>query len=155
MVVSVAVVLAWFFMSKNAIVIEDTNGAADTSLAVLTDEDIVNMGAGTIVKEPQTKERKGSLFGLNFTSGTEFYSDDFSGVTMLNQWDFMLNGSIYFDLYDFEVTGGNFRMCIVYEKEEIVADIQPGELVEVRMNDLKNGKYSVVIAGESAAFSLA
>ena len=148
----IGVVVAWFVMGKNAVVFEDTNGPEDTSLAIITEEDILAKGAGTVVAGPRTKERKGSIFGVNITSGVEYFSEDFSGVYVLKEWDFLSKAYIQFDLYDFQVTGGNFRMCVISENG-IVQDIQPGELVEVRLQDMDRGKYAVVIAGESAAFT--
>lgn len=148
----VAVVVAYFVIGNNAVVFEDTNGPDDMSLAILTEEDILSRGAGMAVSGPRTKEHKGTFLGLDMTSGTKYDQDAFSGVYVVEEWDFLLASDLFFTLYDFEVTGGNFRMCVVSE-DAILADLQPGELCEFRMDDLPRGKYALVIAGESAAFS--
>ena len=146
---------AYFFMGSRAVDIEDTNGPEDMSLAVLTEADIINRGKGTIVGGPKTKEHKGHFLGVNVSSGTRYFQDDFSGVYVLQQWDILWATDLYFTLYDFQVTGGNFQMYMLYE-DEIIATIQPGAECTFHVNEVmekvESGKYYLVIAGESAAF---
>ena len=153
LIVLVAAILgvAYSFLGQNALVIADTNGSADSSLAVLTEADILSRGKGTVVSGPKTKESTGNLFGLDFSSGIKYYSDDFSGVYVIAEWNYLAKSDAVFTLYDFQVTGGNFRMCFVSETE-ILATIQPGDQCEFRMDDLPRGSYALVVAGESAAF---
>ena len=57
------------------------------------------------------------------------------------------------NLYGYEITGGNFRMCVVHEGE-IIAEVEPTEdgYVSFVMDDVEPGVYDLYIAGESAAF---
>ena len=122
--------------------IEDTNGADNMTLAVITESNILNMdlpsgGYGTRINGMLSKK-------------VELYGKEFSGVVEL-LWTDMIAGSFVVDLIDFTVTGGNFRMVVVNE-DQIIADIEPGT-TEIRIDDVK-GYVSLRIAGESATYSL-
>ena len=62
-------------------------------------------------------------------------------------------GDLVFDLYGYEVTAGNFKMCVVHDGE-IIAEVEPTEdgFVYFVMDDVDPGVYDLYIAGESAAF---
>lgn len=152
--VVVAFAVIYFLMGQNAVVYEDTNGSEDSSLAIITEEEILSRGAGTMVSGPKTKEHKGEMFGIQMSSGVKFYSDNFSGVYVIEDWNYLTKSDVYFTMYDFEVTAGNFKMYYISETE-ILGTIEPcgkGQQSELILKDLPKGKYALVIAGESAAF---
>ena len=124
--------------------IKDTNGPDDYSLAVITDENIIKQDIGA----RNVSIVSGSLNFLN--SGVTIKSSDFTGVYRLFLTNFMFNSDFDMDIAGFWVNSGNFRMCIVNEGK-IIADVEPGMLVNVSLEDL-NGSFELVIAGESADF---
>ena len=94
----------------------------------------------------------GIQMGVTTTSGTTYFSDCFSGIRLLDSWN-IISGDLFFNLYGYEVTGGNFQMCIVHDGQ-VIATIEPtadGDVYFV-MNDVDPGVYDLYIAGESAAF---
>lgn len=132
--------------------IEDTNGPDDYSLAVITDEEIAAKGRKVCVGGPDTSRSKTTFLGVTTTSGTTYFSDCFSGIRLLDSWN-IISGDLFFNLYGYEVTGGNFQMCIVHDGQ-VIATIEPtadGDVYFV-MNDVDPGVYDLYIAGESAAF---
>ena len=132
--------------------IEDTNGPDDYSLAVITDEEIAAKGKKVCVGGPNTSRNKTTFLGVTTTSGTTYFSDKFSGIRLLDSWN-IIGGDLVFNLYGYEVTGGNFKMCIVHDGE-IIADVEPTEdgYVYFVMDNVEPGVYDLYIAGESAAF---
>ena len=139
----VLIVVAVFLFLHEGEQIEDTNGPDDYSLATLTDGDIL---AKTLTSSG-IKYQHGWLDGM-----VEFSSDKFSGVYELLYIDILGSGDFTLDLYDFEVTGGNFKMCVI-NNDQIVAVLEPENgAVECLIEDL-SGMVRVVIAGESAAFT--
>lgn len=132
--------------------IEDTNGSDDYSLDVITDEEIAAKGKKVCVGGPKTSSSKTTFLGITTTNGTTYFSDQFSGIWLMDSWN-IISGDLVFSLYGYEVTGGNFRMCVVHDGQ-IVADIQPTEdgYVYFVMDDVDPGVYDLYIAGESAAF---
>ena len=85
--------------------------------------------------------------------GVELSAKKFSGVTDILWEDYILPSDFSLSLDHFSVTGGNFRMMVINEGE-IIADIQPGDHVDILIEDI-TGYTTVRIAGESAAFSIA
>ena len=152
--VIVVLVAGGFIFSKiNAMDhIEDTNGPDDYSLAVITEEQIVSTGRKQSVGGPHTSRSKTTFLGITTTSGTTYFSDRFSGIWLLDTWN-ILTGDLVFNLYGYEVTGGNFQMCVVHDGQ-IVAAVEPTEDGHVYfvMDDVEPGVYDLYIAGESAAF---
>ena len=132
--------------------IEDINGPDDYSLAVITDEDITAKGGKKCVGGPNTSRNKTTFLGITTTSGTTYSANKFSGIWLMDTWNIMY-GDLVFNLYGYEVTGGNFKMCVVHEGE-IVAEVEPTEDGHVYfvMDDVEPGVYDLYIAGESAAF---
>lgn len=124
--------------------IEDTNGPDNYTLAVITDENIINMDIGA-----QNVSMVSGMFNpLN--SGVTVKSDKFTGVYRIFQTNFLFNSDFVMDVSGFWVNSGNFRMCIANEGK-IIADVEPGMLVDVSLSDL-NGSFELIIAGESADF---
>lgn len=132
--------------------IEDTNGPDDYSLAVITDEEIAAKGKKMCVGGPNTSSSKTTFLGMTTTSGTTYFSDKFSGVRLMDTWN-IIGGDLVFSLYDYEVTAGNFQMCIVHDGQ-VISTIEPTEdgYVYFAMEDVEPGVYDLYIAGESAAF---
>ena len=132
--------------------IEDTNGPDDYSLAVITDEEIVAKGVKKCVGGPNTSKNKTTFLGVTTTGGTTYFSDQFSGIRLMDTWN-IISGDLVFSLYGYEVTGGNFKMCVVHDGE-IVGEVEPTEdgYVYFVMDDVDPGAYDLYIAGESAAF---
>ena len=121
--------------------IEDTNGPDNRQLNTITDQNILKRDLPSAGYSTKTS-------GL-LSKKIEIYSKDFSGVYEV-LWTDMIAGSFVLDLYDYNVTGGNFRMVVI-NNDRIVADIEPGT-TQICIDDVK-GPVSLRIAGESAEFS--
>ena len=140
-VIAVVAVVSIRFMGSGLEHIEDTNGADNYALAVITDGQIIDKSTGALNVVTKT-----GLNGIVTVS-----SDRFSGVyevlynNYIGPYDFVLQ------LHSFTVSSGNFEMCIVHG-DEIVAVIEPGQPVNYLLEDI-SGRVSLVIAGESAEFS--
>ena len=133
--------------------IEDTNGPDDMSLAVITEADILDSDMHQSVGGPHTKVTRKRFLGITTSSETTYFAKQFSGIYLLESWDLFGGSDLFFDLYDYEVTGGNFLMCVVHDGE-IIATVEPqnGEDVRFLLEDVEDGVYNLYIVGESAAF---
>ena len=80
-------------------------------------------------------------------------ADKFSGITDILWADYILPSDLTLTLDHFRVEGGNFRMMVI-NNGQIIADILPGDHVEVLIEDITGPTY-IRIAGESAAFTIA
>ena len=122
--------------------IEDTNGAENFALQTITDEEIAKIEMGSLNVSTSTN---------NVTNMTKVSSKKFTGVyevlytNLLGESDFLLN------ITDLKVNGGNFKMVVVHDGK-IVKTITEENYEETLFEDI-NGTVSLVIAGESAAFS--
>ena len=132
--------------------IEDTNGPDDYSLAVITDAEIAADGKKVCVGGPDTSSDKTTFLGITTSTGTTYFSRQFSGIRLLETWN-IIGGDLVFNLYNYQVTGGNFKMCVVHDGE-VIATVEPTEdgSVYFVMDDVDPGVYDLYIAGESAAF---
>ena len=133
--------------------IEDTNGAGNYSLQQITAQDIIDCDMGT---KGTLRENTSNwnIAGLDISEGVEYSSDKFTGVYCLYTAHFFKGSDIAFQIYNFEVTGGNFAFFVVFDGE-IIGEVKPnGELVsEFRYDNIeKSGDVSYIIAGESASF---
>ena len=143
----------WFFLGgTKAEHIEDTNGPDDYSLAVITEEDIFAKGVKTAKGGPKTKTSKGQLFGLSVSSGTTYFAEKFSGQYIIEEWNFWGKSDLVFNIYNYEVAGGNFKMYFASE-DKILETIEPGAEIYFEKYDLEPGYYQLIIVGESAEFS--
>ena len=124
--------------------IEDTNGADDLSLQTITDENIINLDFGA-VGGPTISRRNG------WSNTVEFSAKKYTGVTEILYDNYIGTTGFEVALSDFEVYDGNFKLIVVYN-DEIVATLEPGAVVEYRLEDV-SGYISLRIAGESASFS--
>ena len=140
--ISVLAVGGWWFLSDGVEHIEDSNGPDNTELAVITDENIINMDMGALNVERST--------GL-LNDGVTISSDKFTGVYEVFLTNYVGKSDLLIDLAGFHVTGGNFKMAVVNEGK-IIATIEPGLFAECHLEDL-TGTTALRIAGESAAFT--
>lgn len=126
--------------------IEDTNGADDFSLASITDEEIcqsrshIAVASITTTSGGKTEIRIGKLSGV-MQPDAPLASVNANGETLV--WHAVSS-----------VTAGNLRICIVRDNAEIVGDLPINDEGEVRIENAPKGRYTLRIAGESAAFSL-
>ena len=144
-VLAVAIVafVGYSFFTDNLEHIEDTNGADNYALCVITDENIIKRDMGAM---GYSRERS------FFNDGVTVSADKFTGVEVILSTNFILPSDFDIDITNFYVEGGNFKMAVV-NKDEIVAVIQPGELMtDCRVENI-TGYTALVIAGESAAFT--
>ena len=144
-------VIGFFFLPKMEH-IEDTNGPDDYTLSTLTDADILAQKL-TCTGGPNTSTGRISLpGGWELSGGVKLYAEKFSGITDILWADYILPSDLTLTLDHFRVEGGNFRMMVI-NNGRIIADIQPGDNVDVLIEDL-TGPTFVRIAGESAAFAI-
>ena len=129
--------------------IPDTNGPDNDSLAVITQEQIE--AGDRLSKGGLTTTTKKPLLGLS-DPVTVYSCKEFSGVYMLYTTG-LLSGDFSFEIYDFEVTAGNFQIVIVCE-DKVVGTVDPGEsAVHYVLEDSPAGTYEVLLVGESANFT--
>lgn len=140
-VVLVAVAVIWF-MGSGLEHIEDVNGADDTSLTTITDQQIIDQSIGALNVGTQT----GFINGM-----VEISSKKFTGVYEVLYNNYIGPSDFVLELSDFTVSGGNFKMCVVHDGE-IVAVLEPDAFVEYTLENI-SGTVALVIAGESAEFS--
>lgn len=126
--------------------IEDTNGPADFSLQVITEENIINRDFGSV---GGPKKSTGLLTG----DAVEFSAEKFTGVYEILYDHFLLPSDFDLSIANYEIRGGNFQLLVVHN-DRIVAVLEPDLFVEYRLEDV-TGTVSLRIAGESAAFSFA
>ena len=148
----VVLVVGFLFLPKMEH-IADTNGAENISLATLTEEDILANSLTCTGGPNRSTGRLNLPGGWSISDGVELYAKKFSGVTDILWADYILPSDFSLNLDHFSVTGGNFRMMVINEGE-IIADIQPGDNIDMLIESL-TGYTTVRIAGESAAFTIA
>ena len=131
--------------------IADLNGPDDYSLAVITEAEIADEN-NRLSKGGVTKTTKKTMLGLG--NPVDIYSSkEFSGIYLLYACDMIFDGDFFFDIYDFEITSGNFQICVVHEGK-VVGTVEPGVgLNNFVLEDMEKGTYEVLLVGESAAFS--
>ena len=132
--------------------IEDLNGPDDTSLAVLTEEDItakVIEASGLSHTSYNLGDFLGNLLGNNGT--VKFKGKNFNGVYELHSTNIFHSTGVIYDIIDFQITSGNCRMFVVNEGE-IVAEFSPEDNFPVNVGALE-GYTRLLLAGESADFS--
>lgn len=122
--------------------IKDENGKADTSLAKLTDEDI-------LAKVPSYTQV--AAVKNNFNNKIEYEAEKFSGVTVLENIPYAVGERLIIKS-DIELEKGNLRVVLI-QSGVIIKDIPKGEdqttIIEESRRD-----YELRLAGESAEFEL-
>ena len=127
--------------------IADENGPEDTSLATITEENIINLdlGASSFSVSPGTDEEN-YMTDLTMVKGKEF-----SGVTEIFTESYLFKTDVVVDLTTINVKSGNFLVCVVVD-DEIVYKFDNEEMMQTcKIKDVK-GTMSIRIAGETADF---
>ena len=149
----ILIVIAGFLFMPKMEHIEDVNGPGDFTLATLTDADIL---ARTLTCTGGPNKSTGRITlpgGWELSSGVKLSANKFSGVADILWADYLLPSDFELVMDHFSVESGNFRMMVI-NNGRIIADIQPGDSIDLLIEDLTGPTY-VRIAGESAAFSIA
>lgn len=147
-----AVIAAVWLMMPGIDPIEDVNGPDDTSLATLTEADILS---DSIADKGSRTIYRGSIDlpnGWSIGSGVKISSDELSGVTEILWANYILPSDFYLEVSMFAVEAGNARLYIV-NNDQIVAVLEPGEDMTCLLEDL-TGRTAVRLATESADFTL-
>jgi len=120
--------------------IEDTNGAENTSLCSLTDEDIID-GTSSVAQKSVSNKRndRGSM-----------RIEKFSGVQLVDSMNVRDKAETL--TCTVNLKSGNFRVVIVKDGK-IFADIKT-DGTEDSVTLTQSGKYELKIAGESANFEM-
>ena len=127
--------------------IEDTNGADNYALQVITDQNIIKQDMGMV---------GGIKIHRNVIGdGITISSKDFSGVYEVLWNNYVLPSDFCLELTNLIVTSGNFRAVIVNE-DKIVGELEfnseDSPFIDYWLEDV-TGTVELVLAGESAAFS--
>ena len=143
----VGFLIVWFILasgSESIDHIEDTNGADNYALQVLTDENIVKRDVGAKGFSSTTN---------NITNRITYSSKKYTGVTEVDGYTSLGTTCTvcvnYFDLYE-----GNAKL-VVMKDDEIVHEFAPNEGLQYFTVENAKGAYiSFRLAGESAKFKL-
>ena len=149
-VVLLVVCAVWFIADPPPEHIEDTNGADNYALQVITEDNVIKQDMGT---RGTISQDEWQIAGIS--SGTKYSAKKFTGVYQVYTTNIFKGSDIHVSLAEFEITGGNFAFYIVFDGE-IVGEIKPGDSATAEFtleNIEKNGALEYVIAGESAGFS--
>lgn len=134
-------VIAVIWMFSTAIDhVEDTNGA-DTSIATITEMDIVNNNYGSR-----------NLTTTTNLGGVRFHSKKYTGVQEIFYQNYLTETTVYLSVSDYTVTEGNFRIAVIHENE-LIAMLSPDDDASVYCFENIKGRISFRLVGESAAFS--
>ena len=145
-VVMVVVGVVWFLLD-GAEPIEDTNGADNFALQVITDQNIIEQDMGMVGGIKLHKDIIGS--------GITFSSEGFTGVYEVLYDNYVLPSDFHLELTNLTVTGGNFSAVIVHGDkivEELEFNSEDNLFIDYRLENV-TGTVKLVLAGESAAFS--
>lgn len=142
--IAVIIVCLISFLTNDLEHIEDTNGPDDYSLAVITDENIINMDTGAL---------GGPTKSTNTLSGNaiNFSADKYTGVSEILYDNYILKSDFDLSIHNFEVYEGNLRLLVINDGK-IIAELEPGMVIDCYIEDI-TGYVSLRIAGESASFS--
>jgi hypothetical protein len=150
-VVAAVLFVIWMLMPGQE-PIPDTNGPDDRTLCQLTEADICadsfSYTAGLRTSTGRTELPGGWII----SDGMTFSAKELSGVVEILWADYLLPSDFYLEISHFSVEGGNARLVVINEGQ-IVAEIQPGDDILCRLDNL-TGMTSLRLAVESAAFTL-
>lgn len=124
--------------SCSSLMIKDTNGDGDTSLATLTDEDILNGYSSVSVNSIKTTSNGVTKLSVRQFSGVQTVGKIKSGEGTV------FNASV-------KLNSGNLEVVLVKDGE-IAYRIPVNEETEIILD--QNSVYELKIAGESADFSI-
>lgn len=121
--------------------VEDTNGPDNYEIQTFTDEEITSKRKSyiTVGSVQNVVNNKNTFKALKFTGIYELKKVDAS------------NQSLTFFIVS-ECTSGNFRIVIVHDNA-IIHDVKINDTESIILNNC-NGKYSLVIVGESAKMNI-
>ncbi len=121
---------------------EDRNGAENTSLNTITNEDIL---AKSITSS-----------GLEYTETNfmgittfEYHDNNFNGVEEVFYVDYFLPSHVEVSVNYIELESGNFRMYVINEGK-ILKEIENGVFAESYIFEDITGEFYIRVAGESA-----
>lgn len=153
-IVLVVVFVVWFIANPGPEHIEDTNGADNFSLQVITEQDIIEHSMGTRGAITE-KESKLDLGVVKFSDGKEYSASKFTGVSCLYTSTIFEGSDIDISLAEYKINAGNFAFYVVFDGE-VVGQIMPSDSAtsDFRLENVnKTGTLEYIIAGESADFS--
>ncbi len=122
--------------------IEDENGPDDYSLAVITNEDLLGNYGTNYFMSTYSRMQKDNLLTGSKSSRKFTGVDTLEEITALEYIKIEINSN---------VKSGNFKIVII-GKDLFIDDINVNE--EYIYTNNSPGKYKIVIAGESANFSV-
>ncbi len=138
---------AFTFLTDDFEHIQDINGPTNYSLNTINRSQIIKGDMGSKGMGYKTTDLR--VGGIQM-GGVSFYSKQYSGVEELFYNDYILPSDFTIQLYNFEVTEGNFELVVI-NNGEIIKTIEPGFDVYVHIPKVK-GYTSIVAVGESANF---
>lgn len=142
----------WTLLGGNDVEhIEDINGPDDYSLAVITEEEILGKGIKSAKGGPKTKTSRLTIGGMTISSGTTFFSEQYTGIKLLDEYTLFRGSDLEVQLYNFEITAGNLEILVVLDGK-IVGKMEPGMDSHFLLRDTDGGLYQLYLVGESAAF---
>lgn len=127
--------------------IEDTNGN-NTSISVIKESEILSYESsrsGGMGRSTTDFEVAGIQLG-----GVKFHSNKFSGVEPLLKSDILFTTGFYLNIYDYNISSGNFRLYVINEGN-IIDVIEPNDEYSHYYENIR-GEFVVVAVGESADF---
>ena len=144
------VVCGIWFLNSDLEHIEDANGAEDTSIAAITDQEIIDMSTGAL-GGPNRATGGFEVGGIRISSGVKFSAKKYTGVSEILYDNYILPSDFDLIITTFVVDEGNCELVVVHE-DEIVQRLEPGDSVHIRLEDI-TGYVSLRLVGESAAFT--
>lgn len=150
MILAVAVIgyCAYSFLTDPPQDIEDTNGEQDSSIAVITEEEIIAYDAAK--SKGMSRSKTDVAIGGIQLGDIRFHSKNFSGVEPLLRTDILFTTGFDLNIYNYKVEAGNFRLYVLNEGK-IIDIIEPSDTFNHCYEDIK-GEFVVVAVGESAEF---
>lgn len=143
-------IFAFWILSDDTEHIEDINGTNNYALNTITKQDIINDKVPG--KNLKQKKSNTSILGIESKTVT-FYSNEFSGIEEICYIDYILPSDLYLDIYDFQVTSGNFEIVII-NKGKIIGSIKPSDQTnQSLLIENITGLTTIKLVGESAKFS--
>lgn len=145
-VVLMVVCGVWFLLDDTK-PIEDTNGADNYTLQVITDQNIIKQDMGMV----GGVKLQDDLIG----DGITISSEGFTGVYDVLYDNYIMKSDFRLQLTNLTVTGGNFRAVIVHDDkivEELEFNSEDSPFIDYWLEDI-TGSVHLRLAGESAAFS--
>ena len=129
--------------------IADTNGPDDTSLATITEENIINMdmGGGSYSMSPSSEDEN------YMTTSTTFKGKEYSGVTEIYSENYIGKSDFMMDVSFINVKEGNFKLVVVLDDEIVHEFDNTIDSQTCELRDIK-GYLSVRIVGETANFKM-